>query len=125
MEGSIQETQYGRQYQPQKKGKMLQDDPKMVLLNSLEIKRELWGDNKGKFKSTVIFDNKTTSISMVLPPDVSDKLLQFCVGVLCEATDEAAAEFKKNLMESVATPILLKDKTVSVKEVAALVKDAY
>lgn len=79
-----------------------------MILDKLEIERERWGNNKGKFKGAVRFSNATKSIELALPHDMSQRILKECGLALVDAAKELAEDLTADCIEALPNPDLEK-----------------
>jgi hypothetical protein len=56
----------------------------------LEIERERWGENKGKFKGQAIFDGATGSVSLNLNQDHCDEIFRICADGIVDVAKASA-----------------------------------
>ena len=71
-------------------------------LNNLEIKFNHWGENAGKYTATVsVNDVKGNRVSVVIAPEATQKFILLGIDEICRATEDAASELKKQLLESI------------------------
>ena len=74
--------------------------------NKIEIKRENYGENEGKYKGVVeVSKNYHNSISFSLSDEVLKEMLRLVYPDLCFALDEAGQQFMKELREEIAWKI--------------------
>jgi hypothetical protein len=77
-----------------------------MILEKLEITREMWGKDKGKFKGAVRFANETKKIEMALPHDMSERILKECGLALVDAAKELAEDLTADCIEALPNPDL-------------------
>jgi len=77
-----------------------------MILEKLEIERERWGKDKGKFKGRVKFTNDTKSIEMALPHDMSERILKECGMALVDAAKDLAEDLTADCIEALPNPDL-------------------
>ena len=68
-------------------------------LLKLEIKREQWGADKGKFTGAISFDNKLGEINVNLSPWQCDKLFAVVAEGIIDTAKEAANELTVSVIE--------------------------
>lgn len=65
----------------------------MPQFQSLKIERQRWGKNEGKLEGTLDIRGKTGSVSLILPNDVADKILQLAKAAIIDGVEQSANEF--------------------------------
>jgi hypothetical protein len=69
-------------------------------LKRLEIDLQGYGDDKGKYKSTVRYQNPDGEIVVFLNPKVSDELLEFIAPKLNSLAVEAVGSIQQSIVQS-------------------------
>jgi hypothetical protein len=66
----------------------------------LEIKKELFGKNEGKFIGRIYFDLKTGGeISLNIDDEFSRKIIEICIPLLTQAVNEEIEIIKEEIQE--------------------------
>ena len=68
-------------------------------LKSLKIEREMWGNDKGKNKGKISFDNEVGAVTLNLTPDMCNKIFEVCAEGIIETAKEAASELTCTVIE--------------------------
>jgi len=61
--------------------------------NSLKIERERWGKDEGKLKSVLDISSKDGNLTLFLPDDVGEKILQLAKQAIIDGVEETANSF--------------------------------
>ena len=69
-------------------------------IDSLKIEMNHWGNNKGKYTAEVCICDDRNKLSIVMPPEVSSRLLPLVVEELCNAAADYAEGLRKKLQTS-------------------------
>lgn len=75
-----------------------------MILEKLEIERQSYGPDKGKFKGSMRFANERSRIEMSLTHDVSERLLKVVGEALVDSAKELATELTSDCIESLPNP---------------------
>lgn len=75
-----------------------------MILEKLEIERQQWGTDKGKFKGSIRFANDKSRIEMALTHDVSERLLKVVGESLVDSAKELAGELTADCIEALPNP---------------------
>jgi hypothetical protein len=75
-----------------------------MILQKLEIERERWGTEKGKFKGRIAFENDKKRIEMTLPHDMSERILRVCGDALVDSAKELSSELTADCIEALPNP---------------------
>ena len=68
-------------------------------LKNLEIKRNLWGDNKGLHTGVVSFDGELGEVSITLSKEMCDKIFEVCSEGILAVASEAAKELRCKVLD--------------------------
>lgn len=79
-----------------------------MILEKLDIERQAYGADKGKFKGSIRFANEKSRIEMALTHDVSERLLRVVGESLVDSAKELATELSADCIE--ALPLVDGDK---------------
>ena len=61
-------------------------------LVKLEIERERWGKNKGKYTGKIVFDNEHGEVSLRLSPEHIEQIFKLCADAIVDTSKAAAKE---------------------------------
>jgi hypothetical protein len=68
-------------------------------LKRLEIEIQTYGDDKGKYKSTVKYESPQGEIIVLLDPKISDELLEFIAPKLNSLALEAVGSIQQSIVQ--------------------------
>jgi hypothetical protein len=80
-----------------------------LVLHSLNISLDTYGENKGEYKGTVNFVGQYSSIEIRLDPKLSKDVLEACKDSLLEYSKKMAENLNANILESTN---LIEDKKI-------------
>jgi len=70
-----------------------------MYLNKLEIERQRYGEQKGKYLGKAEFENEIGAISLNLTPELCDKLFDICADGIVEIAGEAANNLRMTVID--------------------------
>jgi hypothetical protein len=77
-----------------------------MILESLDLSLDQWGDNKGRYTGRAIFAGNKGKVQINLSPDTSDKVLKILASQLVEAAQETAKLMTAQIISTAANPQL-------------------
>lgn len=81
-----------------------------MLFEGLEIKKENWGANKGKFVGRARFSSKNADVTINVTPEMIEKILELCAESLMETAHEMSEVMKGDIIEALPIEKKLKIK---------------
>lgn len=60
---------------------------------SLKIEAERWGKNEGKLVATINIGDENADVTLILPDDVGDKILELSKSAIIDAVEKTANDF--------------------------------
>lgn len=80
---------------------------KPIVLRSIEIERELFGDSKGEYKGKVCFDGDHANVTLKLSHEQCQQIIEMCAGSIIDCAHDIAGLMRSDVIESVSTEKLI------------------
>lgn len=78
-----------------------------IILRSIEIERELFGDAKGTYKGKVRFDGEHADVTLKLSHEQCQQIIDMCAGNIIDCAHDIAGLMRSDVIESVSTEKLI------------------
>jgi hypothetical protein len=79
----------------------------MTKFQSLKIERARWGDNKGKLEGVLDIGGKKGNLSLKLPDELAEQILQLAKNAIIDGVEQTANDFIFEITTAIPeTPLL-------------------